>query len=107
MATAAGDLPASWVIHTVGPVFTSAEDRSHLLALCHSESLQVADELGAATVAFPAISTGVYGYPLDLAAPVAIGAVRRATSAVDMVRFVLFDDAALHAFRQALETATT
>jgi O-acetyl-ADP-ribose deacetylase len=107
VATAAGDLPSRWVIHTVGPVYTSAEDRSHLLASCHTESLRAADELGAATVAFPAISTGVYGYPLDLAAPVAIRAVMHAGAAVDLVRFVLFDDAALHAFRQALDTATT
>lgn len=106
VATAAGDLPARWVIHTVGPVFMSAEDRSHLLASCHTESLEVADELGAATVAFPAISTGVYGYPLDLAAPVAIRAVMHAGTVVDMVRFVLFDEAARLAFQHALDRAT-
>ena len=63
MATTAGRLPARWVIHTVGPVFVAGEDRSGLLASCYTESLRVADELGAATVAFPAISCGVYGYP--------------------------------------------
>ncbi|MGH2636915.1 MAG: O-acetyl-ADP-ribose deacetylase, partial [Actinomycetota bacterium] len=64
VATTGGDLPARWVIHTVGPVYVDAEDRSALLASCHAESLRVADELGAVTIAFPAISTGVYGYPL-------------------------------------------
>lgn len=102
VATTAGRLPARWVIHTVGPVFTSSEDRSHLLASCHTESLRVADELGARTVAFPAISTGVYGYPLDLAAPVAIGAVRSADTRVEDVRFVLLDAAAFRAFELAL-----
>jgi O-acetyl-ADP-ribose deacetylase len=61
VATTGGALPARWVIHTVGPVYTKREDRSGLLASCHIESLRVADELGAGTVAFPAISTGVYG----------------------------------------------
>ncbi len=56
------------MIHTVGPVYSASEDRAGLLASCHAESLRVADELGAATVAFPAISTGVYGYPIDEAA---------------------------------------
>lgn len=102
VATTAGRLPARWVIHTVGPVFSRSEDRSRLLASCHNESLRVADELGAATVAFPAISTGVYGYPLELAAPVAIGAVRDAETRVEQVRFVLFDQAAYEAFERAL-----
>src|SRR5439155_10870774 len=72
VATTGGRLPARWVIHTVGPVFSKSEDRSHLLASCHTEALRIADEIGARTVAFPAISTGVYGYPLELAAPVGI-----------------------------------
>src|SRR5438093_6481858 len=93
-ATTGGALPAKWVIHTVGPVYSRSEDRSALLASCHRESLRVADELQAGTVAFPAISTGVYGYPVDLAAPVAIDAVTRADTEVGEVRFVLFDDAA-------------
>jgi O-acetyl-ADP-ribose deacetylase (regulator of RNase III) len=62
----------------------------------------VADELGAASVAFPAISTGAYGYPLDEAAPISIEAVRAATTRVELVRFVLFDDRALNAFEHAL-----
>jgi O-acetyl-ADP-ribose deacetylase (regulator of RNase III) len=102
VATTAGRLPARWVIHTVGPVYSRSEDRSNLLATCHTESLRVADELGARTVAFPAISTGVYGYPLDLAAPVAIDAVRNADTRVEEVRFVLFDAEAHRAFERAL-----
>ena len=102
VATTAGDLEATWVIHTVGPVYAKSEDRSHLLANCHSESLRVADELGARTVAFPAISTGVYGYPVEEAAPVAIRAVREADTEVREVRFVLFDDHTHSAFERAL-----
>src|SRR5919201_587951 len=104
VATTGGNLPARWIIHTVGPVYAKSEDRSHLLASCHTESLKVADELGAKTVAFPAISTGVYGYPLDEAAPVAVRAVRTADTKVEEVRFVLFDDAAHRAFERALAT---
>jgi O-acetyl-ADP-ribose deacetylase (regulator of RNase III) len=103
VATTAGRLPARWVIHTVGPVFSRSEDRSALLASCHVESLRVADELGARTVAFPAISTGVYGYPLELAAPVAIEAVRSAETRVEEVRFVLFSRESYEAFDRALE----
>jgi O-acetyl-ADP-ribose deacetylase (regulator of RNase III) len=103
VATTAGRLAATWVIHTVGPVFSKSEDRSHLLARCHTQSLEVADHLGAKTLAFPAISTGVYGYPLELAAPVAIRAVKDVATRVDVVRFVLFDDEAFRAFQRALD----
>ena len=102
VATVGGHLPARWVIHTVGPVYSPAEDRSALLASCHAESLRVADELGCRTVAFPAISTGVYGYPLDLAAPVAVSSVRAARTRVEEVRFVLFSPSAHAAFERAL-----
>ena len=102
VATTAGHLPARWVIHTVGPVFSSKQDRSGLLASCHLESLKVADKLGAATVAFPAISTGVYGYPLELAAPVAMAAIRSADTRVSEVRFVLFGQDAFDVFERAL-----
>lgn len=102
VGTTAGNLPARWVIHTVGPVHSRSEDRSDLLASCHTESLRVADELGARTVAFPAISTGVYGYPLDEAAPVAIRAVRETEAEVEEVQFVLFGLAAYEAFERAL-----
>jgi O-acetyl-ADP-ribose deacetylase (regulator of RNase III) len=106
VATTAGRLRARWVIHTVGPVYAASQDRSHLLASCHTESLRIADQLGARTIAFPAISTGVYGYPLDEAAPVAIGAVRSADTRVEEVRFVLFDGTAYDAFARALGNVT-
>jgi O-acetyl-ADP-ribose deacetylase (regulator of RNase III) len=102
VATTAGNLPARWVIHTVGPVHSPSEDRSVLLASCHTASLGVADELGATSVAFPAISTGVFGYPLEEAAPVAVAAVRAAETNVGEVRFVLFGRAAYEAFERAL-----
>jgi O-acetyl-ADP-ribose deacetylase len=102
VATTAGNLPARWVIHTVGPIYGEVDDPAGLLASCHTESLRVADELGAATVAFPAISTGVYGYPLGDAATVAVGAVRGADTSVDEVRFVLFGRKAFEAFELAL-----
>ena len=105
VATTAGRLPARWVIHTVGPIYAvEGDDAAGLLAMCHTESLRVADELGARSVAFPAISTGVYGYPIDEAAPVAVAAVRAAATRVELVRFVLFDDAALGVFERALGT---
>jgi O-acetyl-ADP-ribose deacetylase len=101
VATGGGNLPARWVIHTVGPVYVASADPSGELASCHTESLRVADELGARTVAFPAISTGVFGYPIDEAAAVAVGAVRKAETAVEEVQFVLFGRDALEAFQQA------
>jgi O-acetyl-ADP-ribose deacetylase (regulator of RNase III) len=101
VATTAGDLDARWVIHTVGPVHSATEDRSGLLASCYRESLRVADELGARTVAFPAISAGVYRWPPDDAARIAITAVRDARTSVEEVRFVLLD-ARVHAAFAAL-----
>jgi O-acetyl-ADP-ribose deacetylase (regulator of RNase III) len=103
VATTAGNLTARWVIHTVGPVYSSAEEDPVLLASCHRESLRVAEELGARTVAFPAISTGVYGYPLELAAAVAVEAVRDAPASIEEIRFVLFDGRAHAAFERALD----
>ena len=102
VATTGGDLPARWVIHTVGPVYAREEDPAALLSSCHTESLRVADELGAASVAFPAISTGVYGYPIDEAARVAVEAARTADTSVREVRFVLFDATAHAAFERAM-----
>ncbi|GAA4320051.1 O-acetyl-ADP-ribose deacetylase [Streptomyces venetus] len=102
VATTAGDLDARWVIHTVGPVFSATEDRSGLLASCYRESLRIADELGARTVAFPAISTGVYRYPIKDAARIAVDAVRAAKTDVEEVRFVLFDERAYEAFAARL-----
>jgi O-acetyl-ADP-ribose deacetylase (regulator of RNase III) len=98
VATTAGRLPARWVIHTVGPIYGAADDPAALLRSCHVESLRLADEVGARSVAFPAISCGVYGYPLDEAAPIALRTVREAATAVELVRFVLFGAEALRAF---------
>jgi O-acetyl-ADP-ribose deacetylase (regulator of RNase III) len=105
VATTAGDLPATWVIHTVGPVHSGSAADPELLASCHTRALQIADELGVATIAFPAISTGIYGYPLDDAAEVAIRAVGGARTDVVEVRFVLFGPTAYHAFERALSEA--
>lgn len=102
VATTGGDLPARWVIHTVGPVYAREEDPVALLSSCHTESLRVADELEAVSVAFPAISTGVYGYPVEEAARVAVQAVRTADTSVREVRFVLFDATAHAAFERAM-----
>ncbi|GAA3388757.1 O-acetyl-ADP-ribose deacetylase [Streptomyces roseoviridis] len=103
VATTAGDLAARWVVHTVGPVHSREEDRSDLLASGYRESLRLAAELGAETVAFPAISTGVYGWPMDDGARIAIRTVREAATApVREVRFVLFDRAAYETFAAAL-----
>jgi O-acetyl-ADP-ribose deacetylase (regulator of RNase III) len=98
VATTAGDLDARWVIHTVGPVYSPDEDRSGLLASCYRECLRVAAELGARTVAFPAISTGVYRWPMRDAARIAVETVKATGTAVEEVRFVLFDDPAHEAF---------
>ncbi|MGH3935838.1 MAG: macro domain-containing protein, partial [Pseudonocardiaceae bacterium] len=98
-ATTAGDLPARWVIHTVGPVYTESEDRSELLASCYRESLRVADELGAQTVAFPAVSAGIYGWPLADAARIALTTVQSTPTSVREARFVLFNETVLNAFR--------
>ena len=99
-ATTAGDLRARWVIHTVGPVWHGGgSGESDLLASCHRRSLEVAVELGARSMAFPAISCGIYGYPPELAAPVALGAVRG--HGLDVVRFVLFGDDTYEAFARA------
>ncbi|SCG54102.1 O-acetyl-ADP-ribose deacetylase [Micromonospora inositola] len=91
VATTAGDLPARWVVHTVGPVFSTGEDRLALLRDCYANSLAVADELGAATVAFPLISAGVYGWPVDDAVRQALTVLHAATPArVTEARLVLF-----------------
>ncbi|WP_328308080.1 O-acetyl-ADP-ribose deacetylase [Streptomyces sp. NBC_00442] len=100
VATTAGLLPARHVIHTVGPVYRAGSGDEPLLASCYRESLRVADELGARTVAFPAISTGVYAWPVEDAARIAVDAVRGARTAVEEVRFVLFDERAYAAFAE-------
>jgi O-acetyl-ADP-ribose deacetylase len=90
-ATTAGQLDARWVIHTVGPVYSSTEDRSALLRACYTNSLKVADELGAATVAFPLISSGVYRWPVEDAVRQALRAMTQAETRVETARLVLFD----------------
>ena len=103
-ATGAGRLAARHVIHTVGPVWRGGGyGEPELLASCHRRSLAVAAELGCRTIAFPAISTGIYGYPVELAATVVVAAVREAAAApVELVRFVLFSDEAYEVFRRAI-----
>ena len=103
VATTAGDLAAKWVIHAVGPVWSSSEDRTPLLQNAYRSSLRVARELGARTVAFPAISAGIYGWPVDDAARQAVAGVRSVeVEHVAEVRFVLFSPDVLAAFEQAL-----
>jgi O-acetyl-ADP-ribose deacetylase len=103
VATTAGRLPARWVVHTAGPIWSASEDRSEVLRSCYRESLRLADEMGARTVAFPAISAGIYGWPIDDAARQAVAGVREAAPQhVVSVQFVLFDDGALAAFERAL-----
>jgi O-acetyl-ADP-ribose deacetylase len=103
VATIGGTLAARWIIHTAGPIYSGSPDDARLLANCHTECLRVADELGARTVAFPAISTGVYGYPVEEAAAVAVDAVASASTDVTEVTFVLFDDRSLDAFEAELK----
>ena len=103
-ATTAGDLPARYVIHTVGPVWNGGEHgEDELLASCHRRSVEVAAELGCRTVAFPAISTGVYRFPVERAARIALTAIQEALERhpeIELVRFVLFSDEHLRAFEQ-------
>jgi len=103
-ATTAGQLDARWVIHTVGPVYSAAQDRSHLLASCYKEALRVADGLGAHTVAFPAVSAGIFGWPVEDAARIAVRTVRDTPSGVEDVRFVLLTGDVFAAFERALAT---
>jgi O-acetyl-ADP-ribose deacetylase (regulator of RNase III) len=105
VATTAGDLPARFVIHAVGPVWRGggAGDPA-LLASAYRSSLDEAARVGARSVAFPAISTGIYGYPLEEATAVAVDAIRNwEGSGVDLVRFVCFDQATLAVYKAALE----
>ncbi len=105
--TTGGRLAAKHVIHTVGPMFRDGNHReSETLASCHSESIRIANEHGLHSLAFPAISTGAYGYPTDEAAPIAISATAEALAAAKHVarcRFVLYDTATLRAFERAAQ----
>jgi O-acetyl-ADP-ribose deacetylase (regulator of RNase III) len=105
-ATGAGRLPCRVVVHAVGPVWRGGgHGEDALLARCHRRAVEVAAGLGCRSLAFPAISTGAYGFPKERAAPIAIAAAVEAAGAapaVDLVRFVLFSDADLEVFRRAL-----
>lgn len=103
VATTAGRLNARYVIHTVGPVWDPADDRSHLLAAAYRNSLVLATELGVTSIAFPAISAGIYGWPLADAATIAVRTARDAAPSFP-VRFVVFNRPAAEAFRAALES---
>ena len=109
-ATSAGDLPARHVIHTVGPVWQGGEGgEEDLLAACHRRSLEVAAELGCRTVAFPAISTGVYRFPVERAATIALETTLEELERhpqIERVTFVLFSDEHHRVFGQALEDIT-
>lgn len=103
VATGAHDLPSRWVIHTVGPDRRAGQTDPDLLASCFTSSLAVAAEVGARTVAMPAVSAGIYGWKGDEVAQVASAAVRGADSPdIDLVRFVLFSEELLTAFEAAL-----
>jgi O-acetyl-ADP-ribose deacetylase (regulator of RNase III) len=104
-ATTGGRLPARWVIHAVGPRWRGgSEGEPELLASAHRRALEVARELGARTVAFPAISCGVYGYPAELAAPIAVGVARELEGDFDLIRFVFLDDPLRDVFAAALSS---
>jgi O-acetyl-ADP-ribose deacetylase len=105
-ATGAGRLPARYVIHAVGPVWHGGSSSEHeLLASAYRRSLEVAGELGCRTVAVPALSTGMYGYPPELAAPVAIGAARPFEARFDEIRFVFLGEDLRRAFADAAEAS--
>jgi O-acetyl-ADP-ribose deacetylase len=109
-ATGGGDLPARYVFHAVGPIWRGGDEgEKELLASCHRRAIELAAEHGCRSVAFPAISTGVYGYPVELAAPVAIAATQEALAAhpsVEVARFVFRDEATLATYRAALAGVT-
>jgi O-acetyl-ADP-ribose deacetylase (regulator of RNase III) len=105
VATPGFALAARWIIHAVGPVWHGGDQgEPALLAGACRRSLEVADAVGARSVAFPAISTGIFGYPLDEATDVAVATVRGTSTAVELVRFVCFDGTTLAAYEARLST---
>jgi O-acetyl-ADP-ribose deacetylase (regulator of RNase III) len=103
-ATPGFGLPARWVIHAVGPRYRGGgAGEADLLASCYRRSLEVADELGARSVAFPAISTGIYGYPPEEAAEIAITTLRSTPTSVELVRLVAFDERTHRLYQRLLE----
>jgi O-acetyl-ADP-ribose deacetylase (regulator of RNase III) len=107
ISTTAGNLPAKWVIHTVGPVYSATEDRSETLASCYLTSIELADKLSAVTVAFPAIGAGAFGWPMADAARIAVDTVRSTETHIELVTFVLFSEEAMDAFSKALAAEAT
>jgi O-acetyl-ADP-ribose deacetylase (regulator of RNase III) len=105
VATTAGLLPATWVIHTVGPVYSEREDRSATLRSCYRESLRVAGELRARSIAFPLISAGAYGWPVRNALEIAVGELRAAPQP-GLARLVLWQPQTLALARDVLATVT-
>jgi O-acetyl-ADP-ribose deacetylase (regulator of RNase III) len=101
--TSAGEMPACWVIHVVGPNHTAGQRDRSLLTACYSRALAVADELGARTVAFPLVSAGVYGWPKDDAIAAAVETLRATATRVEEARMVAFDQATYDAIRAALD----
>jgi O-acetyl-ADP-ribose deacetylase (regulator of RNase III) len=106
-ATPGFGLPARWIVHAVGPIWHGGDaGEPEALASTYARSLEVADELEVASMAFPAISTGIFGYPLDAATRVAVATCRDAvTEHVELVRFVCFDEATHDAYRRELDTS--
>lgn len=105
VATTAGRLPARYVIHTVGPTWSGGNAAEpEALASCHRESIRIADEMQLASIAFPAISTGIFGYPVELAAPIALSSAAESLQSAQYlreVRFVLYDQGTRDCFTQA------
>jgi O-acetyl-ADP-ribose deacetylase (regulator of RNase III) len=101
--TTAGEMPARWVIHVVGPNFRAGETDRSLLTSCYSRALAVADELGAATVAFPLVSAGVYGWPKGDAIEAAVSTLRGTATGVAQARLVAFDAATYDAMVAAVD----
>jgi O-acetyl-ADP-ribose deacetylase (regulator of RNase III) len=103
VATPGFALPARWIVHVVGPVWHGgSRGEPELLASCYRRALEVCDDIGARSVAFPAVSTGIFGYPLGAATDIAVTTVRETQTDVELVRFVCFDTAAEQAYRDAL-----
>ena len=102
--TSAGDLPARWVIHVVGPNHRAGETDRRLLTSCYSRALEVADELGARSVAFPLVSAGIYGWPKDDAIAAAVDTLRTTPTRVGEARLVGFDAATCEAIAHRLAT---
>jgi O-acetyl-ADP-ribose deacetylase (regulator of RNase III) len=104
-ATPGFRLPARWVIHAVGPVWRGGDrGEPELLASAYRRSLEVAGGVGARSIAFPALSCGVYGYPVALAAPLAVATVRELEGGFEEIRFVLFNDDTYEAFARAIDS---